>query len=414
MEITVNDLLERLRGDMDGINHRTFVHSLRSVINATQTRLLGLITPISSIRTVNIENGVFGNETYFEAPADMSQDNVINISKCKKDMCECCVIWERSKDYDVKTNKYHKFDVEYSNGYKYIRLQTDINRCNPCSPNAENCKQSFDSLTGNGHWDIYGGITNLEIDTQNKMVGAGSMVISTRTDGYMVNPNQKLIVEPKDNESMTVWAHINKPHRIRSIIHTLGDLTNGVEYIAQSRHNGSTFIQGWNLLKFTRNKVIGNPADSFTSSVWKINLVNGINDPCLPKDGCEVDCAPVVVKLSCLSYRDTTCFSIKYYSTYMFRNPLTGNFTSKISDVTKQGEYIINLDEQAFEIFYELLHRRLKFQKKNENNESEISFITGELSGLISSYNKKHPSYVKRPVIKNQSFRNEMNETFNL
>jgi len=127
MKITLNDLIEELRGDMRSINHKTYAYSLRSVLNKQAIKLLSVIKPISQVREVEIENGVLSNESYFEAPNDMSEDAVINIRKCNPNRCECCIIYDRIKDYDETCNKAKGFDIEYINGYKFFIIIQSLN-----------------------------------------------------------------------------------------------------------------------------------------------------------------------------------------------------------------------------------------------------------------------------------------------
>lgn len=406
MKITVNDLIENLRGDMRSINYKNYTHSLRSVINTSVVKLLSTIKPISQIRTVRIENGVFGSETYFEAPSDMSEDSVISIMKCDKTECECCAIWDRVKDFDEKTPNKYKFDVEYNNGYKYIRLNPTTSECEPCKREI-NCLHAFNSKNENGHWNVYDGIIKMDTDYGASIVGDSSLSFSMRTDGYIKNVNSSPIPVLTTEQIYTLWVHINKPQRLKDIKIILEeDSENYAEFIATSRHNGPTFVSGWNLVKFKFVGKTGTPSNQ-TKLTVKFGLINGANDPCNPKSPCEADCDPVIIKLNCLSIRDTECYKIKYYSNYVFRNNITGNHVDKITDVAKQGDYEINLDEEAYIIFYEILHRRLKYQNMDEGAANDLSFVTGELATFIKKYNVDHPSYVRKPIIKKGGFYNE-------
>jgi hypothetical protein len=123
-------------------------------------------------------------------------------------------------------------------------------------------------------------------------------------------------------------------------------------------------------------------------------MVNGQSNPC--KDG---ECEPIRVKLGCLAARSSESFNIKYYSSFLFRNPLTDNWLEAVPK-HNYDDFGINLEGDEWLMYYHLVVSHLKFNNGNNGVQYDMSYHLNEISRIKQMYYLRHPNLVKKPTHK--------------
>lgn len=224
--------------------NETMNEAVREVISEIDIR--------STKRRSALQPKLFSNVYDYALPSDLKGLKIIDIPPQVKRADEFFLIPPEEFDR-LKGRSDGAIAIDEYNGTKVLKITVNID-------DKTLLVSSLDSLTsGGGTWVLFGDGTNLTADTDNYVVGGGSINWDISAAGGTTAGIQNSGLTPFDldndylggNGAAFVWAYLNSSTNVTNFILLLGsDSSTFHSKTITTRHDGTAFVDGWNLLRF--------------------------------------------------------------------------------------------------------------------------------------------------------------------
>lgn len=363
--------------------------------NEAARRMLNRIDPSETKRTTYIESAVFFRESRYMCPPDLKSNKVYDIRKqdTRGYWQDFGQINNRQFDKYYSTNPWmavNTFTIEHESGKKWIRFSdcmtprnTVLNDCN--------------SLSENGTWNTYGNITNLTIDKLQKYTAYTNWqqtpnnstsslrfdITGDSTTGAIENINLKAVDLTDFYNVGAIFADLftDKIQHIQTIKFTWGSSpTDYWSFTITAPHNWTDFYKGWNPLKypFDNDVMVGTPD---IKNITRIRFD-------FTTDGTPIN----GVHLDNITARQGQIYQLKYYSSYMFSNPVTLDWKERATDLTD----VINISPMAYNIL--LLEACKIIGQETSNSVTDWKIFDQQLEDEYSMYLTDNKSEYEQPI----------------
>lgn len=361
--------------------------------------MIGKVRPEELIRTGYLEDALYPNVDRYAVPEDLKYDDVIEIRRLagyrNVDTLEHPLeLVYRRRFGQKRQNAANVMNIGYDNGVKYARIfrPTQGNRGGNNQNNATNCEyrviHNCDSLSDNGTWNVSGNVVNLRSDRLLHVIGRGSLsfdINNSSTTGAIENFTLTpfSILDFLKRGAEFFWLNITLPKELIAVRLIMGsdssDLTNNLyEGSVNQPHDNSSFVIGWNLLKYMLQNLtmVGTPNPEALTYIRIEFETTGE-----PIPNCNIDN---------ILLRQGSVYEIVYNSSYIIRDGTNGGW-KKIP--TSNSDVII-----AEEDTYSLLVDEITLSAQKESYQaspaatSSIDSVALELAAKYKKFKMEHKS----------------------
>lgn len=401
MFYTIYNLKQDVNANLPGggINQLT---NFFNTFDKGRRAMIGKVRPEELIRTSYLEAALFPDVDKYSVPADMKYDDVIQIMRLSgyrnvDTMEHPLELVYRRRFGQKRGSAANVMNIGYENGIKYARIfrPTSGNRFGEGSNSNNNilyCEyrviHNCDSLSLNGTWNVGGNVVNLREDRLNHVIGRGSLsfdINGSSTSGFIENFTLTpfSILDFLKRGAEFAWLNLPIARELISVRLIMGsnpdDLTTDLyEASVNSPHDNSEFVVGWNLLKYMLQNLtmVGTPNPTLLTYIRFEFETTG-----QPIPACNLD--NIVL-------RQGTVFEMTYNSSYIVRDPVTGQW-KKIP--TENSDIII-----AEEDTYELLVDEVTLAAQKESYQaspaaaSSIDSVAVRLQAKYKKFMMEHKS----------------------
>ena len=229
----------------------TNVMTVRNYIN----RAARLVVSENDLRSTK-RNAILGTDLFddiysYPAPSDLKGDAIIDFVPQVN----------RDTDFRLELVSEQEFDMKKTIRDNIIALATDdlVKRI-MFSGDVDDTSlvaATLDNLTSEGTWSAYSDATNVVADTDNFVVGGGSVKFdltgAATTAGIQNTTITAIDISDYTNAGhIFVWAYINSTTNLTNFICDIGNdlTTNYYTQTITTNNEGVSFYNGWNLLRF--------------------------------------------------------------------------------------------------------------------------------------------------------------------
>lgn len=372
---TVTDLLT----DLASVIHGTTINKVPNVygmINRAARQLLLDVDPKETQRIVQMAQ-IFDDVFDYALPPDVKGDRIIDLALQGDRTPWETFIQTYAETFDA--NKFvsfaNKIYTQWNTGLKTIRIEAPF-LTSPIQ------LANTGSITG---WTVGGGATNLSLDQTNNVAGGGAIVVNLsagQTTGFLqtssLNPTN--LSNYVNNSTGFLWVYMPSGSAITNINVQWG--TNSTNYYfanVTTTQPGTTFQNGWNLLAipWLAANLVGSPNPLDYQYVKVTPTYNGT--------------LQTNFKICNLTFALGYYFEIKYYSKYLFRDPLTNAFQEKVIDATDNGK-LINLDTESYNLLFNKVAFFVAQSLQGADAEYDAEYFDSEYNAALTRYKAQNPS----------------------
>jgi len=380
MAYTTNDVKEFVTRKIHGNISESFYGSL----NEGARQLLTILDAYETKRQTTIESALYDQVDKYYLPIDVKDQKIIDIrrqvlaDRTYRDSFDN--ISNRTFDKYYSTSQamgsWRTYTIEAQDNIKFIRLSDRI-------PNTTLIIHKADSLTDNGTWNVYGSVHDLDLDQLNYLTGSGSLRfnIDTNTTGALENANIDVVdlTEYLQVGAIFTWIFLPDPQSMTDVILKWGSsATDYNSFTVTAPHNNTVWTTGWNLIKI--------PLDGFT-------VTGSPNNAAIDRIRLEFQtngAAMTGVRIDNIVARKGVVYIIKYYSSFLFSDPLTGLWKEQSYD-TKD---IVNLSTTSFNLLAYLV--AIIEAQEVRNSTTDIAVLQNEFEKYLKAYQNLNKSeYIK-------------------
>lgn len=263
-------------------------------VDEGRRELISKVQPRELKRIAYIENALYDQVDRYAVPGDMQYENVNDIralaSHRNLDTMEHPLEMVYEKRFDQKRqNARNVFTINYADGVKYMK----INHPRGLKTCQHLVIQDFDSLNGNGTFNVGGNIGNLTLDKLDHITGKASLrfdIDASSTSGFIENFTMTPvdITEFMQLGAIFTWLEITKINVLTSATLRFGSSVDDYyEFAVNQPHDGNEFLPAWNLLRFPLEGLtqVGFP-NIKQISYFRLELTTTGTEPIL---GCHID-----------------------------------------------------------------------------------------------------------------------------
>lgn len=372
-------LISQCKAELEGILHGTTtnqISNLDSLIYRAARQLLLDIDPSETKRIVQMTTPIFSKIYNYALPTDVKGSRIIDIYPAYSRKPGDDFQQHYNKDFDRNSYqvKQSDFTVIHNTGIKTVRID-DQNGNNPVVLTDAN------TTTG---WTVIGGGSNIRIDNIN-FVSAGASVqfdMSTAvTGGLEFNFTPVIDLTTYLNQSSQfVYVYLPTATDITSVEFRWG--TNNTNYYSRVltvAADGTTFVNGWNLIKadWLGATVTGTPTVT-SIGYTAINITKNANT----QTGVKVDA------IQCIMGR---IMNIEYYSKYLFT--ASGAFQETVTDDSNT----INLDTESYNLLLYIVAAFAVQQQQGRDMLTDNNFFWTKYLEMKKRYMAMYKSEVIKP-----------------
>ena len=395
-----------VKAELEGMLHGTTLNKIQNVpgvFNRAARQLLLDIDPQETKRTIPFATPIYDGVYNYPLPVDLKGNKIIDIfpqvDRGTRDRFEQIY----NQDFDrFKTFVFQKnFTINFNTAVKTIRI-------NNVQTNNQNTVNQITGVNDNGLWTGDGNAYNLTQDTVNKANGSGALKFDFLAGGavaYVENSTMSVVdlSVHEDESSLFLWVYLPDASTFTNIILRWGSSsTNYWSSTQTTTHEGTSFVDGWNLIRFdwnTATKVL-------TPDSSKINYTR----VSFTYDGT----AQVAGRINNLVSDLGQIMQCEYYSKYLFRNYSTGAF----QETTTNDADLINLDTETFNLFITLSALYAVQQALGEDSAYDTQFFMKAYQEGLQKYRMMYKSEIQLPKTKyyekiNTSWRRYLGQNFN-
>ncbi len=351
--------------------------------------VLGDIDLRTTIRRGTLTPKLFNGVYEYTAMTDLKEMGILDVpAQVKRDNQEWYLVtpteFERLKGQLPGA----VIAVDHYNGTPKLLLSKDLDDINRVIA-------ELDALTsGGGTWVLFGDAENLTRDADNYIKGNGSINFDISSAGGTTAGIQNTGLDLYDiddfiggNGAAFVWVYLSSATNVTNFILRLGK-DNTANYITKTvtaAHDGTAFVDGWNLLRFdlTSYTTVGSPGTtSFDSAAIYMTKTAGKVS--------ETD-----YRFDWLVLKRGEIYNVKYYSKYGWQSS-AGVYKENSTD---DSDYV-NADTTEYELFV----LKGKQMAAEEANEFEIAEkYSTQYETKKGRYTKQNPS--ERKIMSNEYHR---------
>lgn len=386
-----SDLLNQVI-DSNRRSNITNVITARNFINRAARLVVSEIDLRSTKRNAVLGTDLFDDIYSYPAPSDLKGDAIIDFIPQVN----------RRTDFRLELVSEQEFDMKKTIKSNIIALATDdLVKKIMFSGDVEDTSlvaATLDSLTSEGTWTTYGDATNAVADTDNYVVGGGSIKFDLTGSGTTAGIQNTTITaldisDYKNNGHIFVWVYINSITNLTNFICDIGNdlTTNYYTQTITANNEGVAFYNGWNLLRFdfasmTQNGTVG--ATTVDSIRIYMTKTSGKSD-----DGYRFD--HIVLHTG-------EIHNILYYSKFAWQTS-AGVF---LENSTADTDYI-NAETDEFELFSYRgkmeLYRELRRFDLVEDARKEYEKLKAEYKKRNLSERVERNKFYRNPTLYNRA-----------
>lgn len=245
---------------VDGNVHQKFsqCNDRQVIVNRAVRYVLGDIDLRSQKRSAQLSPNMFSDVYDYASPSDLKAHKIVDIKKqVNRSSLDHWVLVDEA-DFDrYKEVNNHRVAVKDANFVQILRIDgiegTDKTTIHDC-----------DSVTGNGTWVATADASNLTDDNDNYITGSGSLNFDLAAGGataYIENSTMTAVNLTDYEDIGSVFIRVFIPDysdaqgdTVTNFILRLGSSSaNYVSRTITTNNEGTTFYDGWNLLRFDLN-----------------------------------------------------------------------------------------------------------------------------------------------------------------
>lgn len=362
--------------------------------------VIGKVRPEELIRKAYLENGVFPEVYKYSVPEDMKYDDVIQIARLSgyrnvDSMEHPLELVYRRRFGQKRGGAANVMNIGYENGVKYASLFRPTSGSRLGSGNENNSQDcecitihNCDSLSDNGTWNVGGNVVNLREDALNHMIGRGSLsfdINDSSTSGFIENFTLTpfSILDFLKRGAEFAWLNLPIPREMISVNLTMGsdssDLTTDLyKASVNSAHNNSTFVTGWNLIKYMLQNLtmVGTPNPSVLTYIRFDFETTGKAIP-----GCNID--NIVL-------RKGFVYEMIYNSSWIVMDAVTG----AIKKIPTANSDIIIAEEDTYNLLVDEVTTAAMVEsyQATPNASSAIDSVSARLLVNYKQFKMEHKS----------------------
>lgn len=375
----------QLKADVQRKIHGAVSQSVFDSLNEAARWLLTTIDPYETKRQRYLEYGLFDHLNSYYLPIDCKDQKIIDIRRQINQNNQ----WKWVSFANISNRTFRKYEniqsgygaygtytIEPLDNVKYIRIK---DRMQNTTLNINTC----DSLTDNGTWNVYGGLNNLTVDTLNYVQGNAALRfdISSGTFGAIevTGQNSANIESYEVSGSLFFSLYVPNPANLVSVTLKWGSSgTDFYSFTVTAPHNNTTWLQGWNVLKFPFDQpnVFGNP-----------------NPQAITMERIEFQTTgqPLYnMRIDNICARQAVLYEILYYSSYLFSDSQSGDWKQESYD---PGD-ILNVSLTSYNLL--MLKTAIIQAQEVKNSATDIQVLSADLAQALDSYLMDNKSeYIK-------------------
>jgi hypothetical protein len=353
----------------------------RVTINRGVRFVLGEVDLRSTKRKSTLSPNLFDDIYDYNWPTDGKDNQVIDVIPQVNRSVNFDFIKVANEEFDRKkhlmNNHLIKQMIAFSqDGFtKKIRISANVD------DNTLVVSSLDDTDSGGGTWSAFGDAENLEQDSDNYVKGSSSIKWGIDDSGGTTAGIENTgldtfdLTDYVDAGSVFVWAYIQSTTNLTNFILKIGnDSTNNLEKTVTTTHEGTSFVTGWNLLRFDLSSATENgtldPDDCSFARVY------------MTKDAAKTD--ETEYRFDHIMVKKGEIHELYYYSKYGWQNT-SGTW---ILDSTADTDYLNAESDELQLILTGCEYVALK--ELNKRQEAELALK--EFQRKKSNYLLNNPS----------------------
>ena len=388
MSVTVfpyqySDLFASINGRIHG--KMGLITNPRNVLNDVVNEVSGLSLRTAKRKAVlapNLCNGIY----QYAAPSDIDGNNLIDIQSQSMDRGRNS-IWELVSEGEFDVRKQTESNLVAFTDHTFIRGLLISQRNGSLR---ELSIAGIQGLTGDSSsgasWAAYGQAVNLQTDLYAFIKGSGSLEFNIATGGstagiVLTTVNTFDLTYYTTAASIFTWVYINTAANVTSVACRVGS-SSGNYYLmtATTPNDGTSFVNGWNLVRFDFNNksTTGTPVVTACNYVaLYLNLVSSV----------VVDTG---YRFNWLNAKSGNISNLIYYSQFPWQTE-GGTFANQS---TADTDYIV-CDQDEFPLFVEKGVEVLGLAAR-EYQDSQAAGLryngTPNKAGMAREYKMRYPT----------------------
>ena len=371
MSYTIADIKNELESNIHGSSLNKLQDPYGTINKAARKLQLDIDIP-DTIRKTQITNAIYSNITLYSTPSDLKGDKIIDIRPQANRSLNDNFSQRNIEEFSLK-NTNNTFSIEYDSGTKYLMLSKDVKE--------DKTLNGCDSLTANGTWSAGGDGTNLTLDDLYYVSGSGSLnfdLDGSTTSGYIENSDMTAqdLSDYEDVGSMFMWVYFPDSSIITNVILRWGNDSSNYWYVtATTGHDGNSFVDGWNLIRFDWNGATEQgTGDSSAVDYARVTITyDGTADTDIRVDN-------IVCRLG-------EIWDLVYYSNFLFQTS-AGVWQENCSDDTD----VINLSGEAYNLLIQLATVYANQELSGEDSSFDYQTNMAQYEQDKARYLKTNPS----------------------
>lgn len=365
--------------DVASTVHGTTINKIPNVygiLNRAARAVLLDVDPKETQRIVELPQ-LFNDVFDYAIPADVKGDRIIDIRpQAGRNPSDIFTQgYAQTFDSQKLLGLANKIYTQWNTGVKTIRIE---------APTLTSPIQLSDTGSTTG-WAATTGADDITLDTTYKIAGGGALtfnLLAGSSSGYIETSSlTPLDLTAHENVStLFMWVYMPTGADITAVDLRWGsDSSNYYHYSATTTQQGTSFVNGWNLLAFpwVSATQVGTP------DVTEIDYtrVTFTYDSTL-QTGVKIDTIN-----SALGF----IFEIQYYSKYLFRDPSTNAFQETVTDSADDSK-IINLDTESYNLLFNKFAFLVAQSLQGADSSYDADFWQKEYEDALNRYRAQNPS----------------------
>lgn len=373
--------IQTLLNDISGVTHGTTTNKIPNIfgaINRAARQVLQDVDPKETQRILALAQ-VFNSVYDYPVPADVKGDRIIDLRPQAGRTPNDIFVQGYSQDFDAYKNVSlaNKIITQWNTGVKTLRIE---------APTIKSPLTLCDTSTITG-WTATVGAQNISLDTSFNVAGGGAiqfdLAAGSASGSIQISNLSPVDVTGHVNiDTEFYWAYLPTGASITSF-----NLKWGSDYTANyytltvtTTQQGTAFQNGWNIIAvpWVSATKVGTPVITAFDSVQLTVAYNSTLQTGL--------------KFCNLTSNPGFIFELQYYSKYLFRNPLTNVFQETVVDVATDGNTIINLDTDSYNLLFNKTAMYTAQSLQGADAEYDATFWDSEYQTALARYKGLNPS----------------------
>lgn len=397
--------IQTLINDLSGVTHGTTpskIPNIFGVINRAARQVLQDVDPKETQRIIALAQ-VFNDVYDYPIPVDVKGDRIVDLRPQAGRNPSDVFFQGYSQAFDQykATSFSNRIITQWNTGVKTLRID---------APTITSPITLCDTSTITG-WSATAGAQNISLDTSFNVAGGGAIQFDLAA-GSSSGSIQVSSLFPVD-----VTGHVNLDTEFYWVYLPLGTAftnlnikwgsdytTNYYTYTVLTTQQGTVFQTGWNLISvpWASATKVGTPIITAFDSIQFTPTYNST--------------LQTGVKFCNFTSNPGFIFELQYYSKYLFRNPSTNAFQETVVDVATDGNTIINLDTDSYNLLFNKTAVFIAQSLQGADADYDATFFGNEYTNALARYQKLNPSEAMmksatyyRPVGQSRKFYNGNN-----